>query len=239
MHPDVNAFISDAFYEGRLETAPGTARQHVGDGPPVGGTGIRHVPVRTSGASNRSREEAAWIAEALDALRGRHWIDERGEERPLEPEDVLIVAPYNAQVAEIGRAVKQRLGVDANVGTVDRFQGREGAVAIYSMTTSTPEDAPRDLEFLYSGNRLNVAVSRARGLAVVLANPELFRVACHTPEQMRLLNAFCRLLEVAARQGERSMAGAPLVVAAPLVDAGDLLLFPELGGTERRRPVRG
>ena len=68
------------------------------------------------------------------------------------------------------------------------------------MTTSTPEDAPRGMEFLYSGNRLNVAVSRARALAVVVANPELFHVACHTPEQMRMLNAFCRLLEVAAAQ---------------------------------------
>src|SRR5215204_7513600 len=78
---------------------------------------------------------------------GRHWISQKGEERPLEVDDVLVVAPYNAQVAEIGRAVKARLGVEANVGTVDRFQGREAAVAIYSMTTSTPEDAPRDLEF--------------------------------------------------------------------------------------------
>ena len=87
---------------------------------------------------------------------------------------------------------QQRLGVDANVGTVDKFQGREAPVAIYSMTTSSPEDAPRDLEFLYSGNRLNVAMSRARGLAVLVAIPELLHVACRTPEQMRLVNAFCR-----------------------------------------------
>jgi hypothetical protein len=235
LHPAVNAFISDAFYEGRLATAPANALQRVEDGDPVGGTGIRHVAVQTAGASNRSREEAAWIAEAVHALRGRHWTNERGEERPLEVDDVIIVAPYNAQVAEIGRAVKERVGSEANVGTVDRFQGREGAVAIYSMTTSTPEDAPRDIEFLYSGNRLNVAVSRARALAVVVANPELFRVACHTPEQMRLLNAFCRLLEVAAEQRP----GQPIAVvpAAGPAQAGDapLLLFPELGPHERRR----
>jgi superfamily I DNA and/or RNA helicase len=235
LHPAVNAFISDAFYEGRLATAPANDLQRVEDGDPVGGTGIRHVSVRTVGASNRSREEAAWIAEAVHALRGRRWINERGEERPLEVDDVIIVAPYNAQVAEIGRAVKERVGSEANVGTVDRFQGREGAVAIYSMTTSTPEDAPRDIEFLYSGNRLNVAVSRARALAVVVANPELFRVACHTPEQMRLLNAFCRLLEVAAEQRP----GLPVAVVpagGPAEDAdAPLLLFPELGPHERRR----
>ena len=74
---------------------------------------------------------------------------------------------------------------------MDKFQGREAPVAIYSMTTSSPEDAPRDLEFLYSGNRFNVAISRARGLAVLVASPELLRVACKTPEQMRLVNMLC------------------------------------------------
>ena len=240
LHPKVNEFISEAFYEGRLATAPANALQRIGDGAPVGGTGIRHVPLVTVGASNRSREEAAWIAEAIAALLGRHWINEKGEERPLEVDDVLVVAPYNAQVAEIGRAVKSRLDVEANVGTVDRFQGREAAVAIYSMTTSTPEDAPRDLEFLYSGNRLNVAVSRARGLAVVVANPALMRVACRTPEQMRLLNAFCQLLEVAEAQRRDGVLG---VVVPPAVDpSADLLLFPHLGPLERRaagtRPAR-
>jgi uncharacterized protein len=238
LHPDVNAFVSDAFYEGRLATAPATAIQRVEDGEPVGGTGIRHLAIRTTGASNRSREEAAWIADTIATLRGRRWINERGEERALEVDDVIVVAPYNAQVAEIGRAVKDRVGIDANVGTVDRFQGREGAVAIYSMTTSTPDDAPRDLEFLYSGNRLNVAVSRARALAVVVANPELFRVACHTPEQMRLLNAFCRLLEVAAAQRPGRPDAAVLPVP-PLESDAPLLLFPELGPQERRRTGTG
>ena len=126
--------------------------------------------------------------------------------------DVLVVAPYNAQVAEIASLAQQRLGVLPNVGTVDKFQGREAPVAIYSMTTSSPEDAPRDIEFLYSGNRLNVAISRARGLAVLVASPELLRVACRTPEQMRLVNAFCRYIEIAAEQ-ERPTTNGPMVVA--------------------------
>jgi superfamily I DNA and/or RNA helicase len=235
LHPAVNAFVSDAFYEGRLATHSSTSLQRVEDGLPVGGAGIRHVPMATTGASNRSREEAAWVAEAVAALRGRRWVNQKGDDRPLEVDDIIIVAPYNAQVAEIGRAVKERTGVDANVGTVDKFQGREGAIAIYSMTTSTPEDAPRGMDFLYSGNRLNVAVSRARALAVVIASPELFHVACHTPEQMRMLNAFCRLLEVAAIQDPAGIAVMTAAAAGP-ADAGPpLLLFPELGAPERRR----
>jgi uncharacterized protein len=95
---------------------------------------------------------------------------------------------------------------------VDRFQGQEAAVAIYSMATSSPDDAPRDLEFLYSGNRLNVAISRARGLAVLLCSPSLLDVACRTPEQMRLLNALCRYVEQAREQagGLEVPAGGPL-----------------------------
>ncbi len=203
LHPDVNAFISDAFYEGRLRTDPANARQQLDPGAPVGGTGIRYVPVVHAGAGNRSRAEATWIAEAIRSLVDRGWRDRAGLERPLEPADVLIVAPYNAQVAEIAQVVERELGVRANVGTVDRFQGRQAPVAVYSMTTSSPDDAPRDLEFLYSGNRLNVAMSRAQGLAVLVASPALLGVACHTPEQMRLVNALCRLVEVADEQAGR------------------------------------
>jgi superfamily I DNA and/or RNA helicase len=109
---------------------------------------------------------------------------------------VLIVAPYNAQVGEI----KRRLPVEARVGTVDKFQGQEAPVSIYSMTTSTPELAPRGMRFLYSRHRLNVATSRARCVAVVVASPALFRVNARTPEQMRLANAFCRFDELARRE---------------------------------------
>ncbi len=237
LHPDVNAFISDVFYEGRLETAPGNERQRVDDGEPVGGTGIRHVPIEHDSAANRSPDEAAWIADAVAGLVGRAWTDVEGDMRALTADDVLVVAPYNAQVAEIDRAVQARLGRHANVGTVDKFQGREAPVAIYSMTTSSPDDAPRDLEFLYSGNRLNVAVSRARGLAVVLANPELLNVACHSPEQMRLVNALCRLVEVADEQARAAATGSDAGTVAPsVIDGADaLLLFPDLGPDGRRR----
>ena len=228
LHPDVNAYVSDAFYEGRLIAARGNSLQDVGEGEPVGGTGIRHVPLAHAGASNRSTVEAEWIAAAIDSLRGRRWRDRKGAERPLTVDDVLVVAPYNAQVAEITRAGRARLGSQPNVGTVDKFQGREAPIAIYSMTTSTPDDAPRDIEFLYSANRLNVAVSRARGLAVVLASPALLQVACKTPEQMRLVNALCRLVEVAAEQraGNDEAGGEP--PPAGSVAEARLVLFPHL-----------
>jgi len=197
LHPDINAFVSPAFYDGRLGTDAANARQALAPGRLVGGTGVRHVRIDHLGAGNRSREEAAWVIEAIEALVGRPWIDRHGRDRRLAIDDVLVVAPYNAQVAEIGRRGEARLGARPNVGTVDKFQGREAPVAIYSMTTSTPEDAPRDIEFLYSANRFNVAISRARGLAVLVANPALLRVACRTPEQMRLLNILCRFVEIA------------------------------------------
>jgi uncharacterized protein len=197
LHPDINAFVSPAFYDGRLATDPANAQQSLGTGWPVGGTGVRHVRIDHRGAGNRSREEAAWVLEAIEALVGRPWVDRHGREHRLAIDDILVVAPYNAQVAEIGRRGEARFGARPNVGTVDKFQGREAPVAIYSMTTSTPDDAPRDLEFLYSANRFNVAISRARGLAVLVANPALLRVACRTPEQMRLLNVLCRFVEIA------------------------------------------
>jgi uncharacterized protein len=125
------------------------------------------------------------------------WRDDAGRERPMSLDDIVVVAPYNAQVACLVEALPQ----GARVGTVDRFQGQEAAVSIFSMATSSVEDLPRNLEFLFSLNRLNVAVSRARGLSLLVCSPELLRARCHTPEQMRLVNALCRYVEMAAPWG--------------------------------------
>jgi uncharacterized protein len=120
------------------------------------------------------------------------WINRDGKERPLTLADVLIIAPYNAQVFEL----QERLP-HARIGTVDKFQGQEAAVVFYSMTTSSHADAPRDMEFLYSLNRLNVATSRAMCLCVLVGSPALFEPECRTPRQMQMANAFCRYLESA------------------------------------------
>ena len=115
-----------------------------------------------------------------------------GKEHRITLDDILIVAPYNAQVTDIAARLPT-----ARVGTVDKFQGQEAPVVIYSMTTSSPEDAPRDMDFLYSLNRLNVATSRARCACILVASPRLFEPDCHTPRQMQLANALCKYLEMA------------------------------------------
>jgi uncharacterized protein len=201
LHPDVNAFISPAFYGGRLETHPDTAKRSVeGADPILSGTGVRWVPVQHAGNGPRSREEAAVVADAVATLTGMRWQDKDGVSRPIAIDDVIVVAPYNAQVAEIQAALEARVGRRGNVGTVDKFQGREGVVAIYSMASSSREDSPRDMSFLYSRNRLDVAISRARCVALLVASPVLLEAGCRTPEQMRMVDALCRFVEVADRQ---------------------------------------
>ena len=101
---------------------------------------------------------------------------------------------YNAQVADISA----RLPEKARVGTVDKFQGQEAPIVIYSMTTSSREDAPRGMEFLYSLNRLNVATSRARCACILVANPVALEPDCRNPRQMKLANAFCRYTAMAS-----------------------------------------
>jgi predicted RecB family nuclease len=195
LHPDICAFTSELFYEGRLEPRPENQTQRFNTPGPLDGTGLRFVPVQHSGNQSESPEEVERIAALIDDLLSRNssWTDKNGETHALTLKDVLIVAPYNAQVS----ALRQKLPAAARVGTVDKFQGQEAPVVLYSMTTSSAEDAPRGMDFLYSLNRLNVAVSRARCVAVIVASPALFQVECRIPRQIMLANAFCRFLEMA------------------------------------------
>ena len=200
LHPDVNGYISEIFYEGRLASDESTARQALTGPPPIGGTGIRWEPIDHQGDDSSSVAEAEAVVDVIEDLLGREWFDRDGHPRPLEIPDIVVVAPYNAHVAAIQASAARRLGRPAWVGTVDRFQGQEAPVAIYSMAASSAEDAPRGMAFLYDGHRLNVAVSRAMGLAIVVASPDLLLVAPHGPDQMRQANALCRLVEIAAEQ---------------------------------------
>lgn len=197
LHPNICTFTSELFYEGRLEPRADLAGQSLGAPAPFGGAGLRFMAVTHQGCTNASREEAeaaaALVASILEAE--THWTDRHGEERRVGLDDILIIAPYNAQVLEIQRRIP-----GARVGTVDKFQGQEAPVAIYSVTTSSQTDAPRGMEFLYSLNRLNVATSRARCVSVMLASPRVFEAECRTPRQMQLANAFCRYLEIANSQ---------------------------------------
>jgi superfamily I DNA and/or RNA helicase len=198
LHPDICAFTSEAFYDNRLMPRPENVTQRLNVDGPFDGTGLRFVPVKHDGNQSESPEESARVAEIVRQLLrdGSTWTNKKGETVPLLLKHILIVAPYNAQVS----ALAQSLPDGARVGTVDKFQGQEAPVVIYSMTTSTPEDAPRGMEFLYSSNRLNVATSRAQCLTVLVASPALFEVQCKTPRQIELANAFCRYLEMAANR---------------------------------------
>jgi uncharacterized protein len=193
MHPDVCAFVSRTCYEGRLASEPQCTRQAVLDHG-IATTGLRHAFVEHAGDRVRAEAEALRVRDILEQLTHATWRSDSGEERRLTLDDIVVVAPYNAHVA----CLVEALPPGARVGTVDRFQGKEAAVSIFSMATSSVEDLPRNLEFLFSLNRLNVAVSRARGLSLIVCSPELLRARCHTPEQMRLVNALCRYVEMAA-----------------------------------------
>jgi uncharacterized protein len=193
MHPSVNAFVSETFYAGKLKSVNGLEKQEVISNSKLNGSGLRFVECPHEGNQSKSDEEVEKVKTLVDELLldGR-WVNKDGIENPLTNEDILIVAPYNSQVNALKKALPDLL-----VGTVDKFQGRQAPVVIYSMATSSPEEAPRGMEFLYSLNRLNVAVSRAQCLAVMVASPSLFELSCKTPKQMRLANAFCRFLEMA------------------------------------------
>ena len=202
LNPRITSFTSTAFYDGRLESRTNLERQVVHGPAPLGGSGLRYLAADHVGADSLSRSEALQVAGIVRALveSGSTWVDQHGNERPIGFGDILVVAPYNAQVGQIASL----LPPGARVGTVDKFQGQEAAVSVYSMTSSSPDDAPRGMSFLYSRNRLNVATSRARCVSIVVAEPALLRVRARTPEQMRLANALCQFVEMAEVRPMRS-----------------------------------
>ena len=196
LHPAICAFTSELFYESRLQARPETAAQQIAGETPFSGAGLFHVPAQHRGNQNHAPEEVDKVAELFVDLTQSElcWIDRNRQSRPITSEDVLIVAPFNAQVS----AIKQRLPA-ARVGTIDKFQGQEAPIVIYSMASSSAEDAPRGLSFLYDLHRLNVATSRAKCVCILVANDAVFSPECRSPEQMRLANALCRYRELAQR----------------------------------------
>jgi len=193
LHPDLCAVTSELFYEGRLTSLAGLERQRIDAPGPLDRTGFRIVYVAHQGNQNTSPEEVERVREIYRRLTGdgAAWVDKSETPRPLTMEGVLVVAPYNAHVA----ALKAALPEGARVGTVDKFQGQEAPVVIYSLASSTAQDAPRGMEFLYNLNRLNVATSRARCLAIVVCSPGLLEVGCKTPRQVVMANGLCRVAE--------------------------------------------
>ncbi|NMF91054.1 TM0106 family RecB-like putative nuclease [Aromatoleum petrolei] len=193
MHPDVCRFISDAIYDSRLLSADSTLQQRlVLDGsahPALRPTGICYFPIAHEACSQRSEEEAAAVREIVESLLRQRYRDGQSREHAFSLENILVVAPYNMQV----NLLKRVLPNGARVGTVDKFQGQEAEVVIVSMATSSAEYLPRNLDFLFSKNRINVAVSRAKCLSVVLFSPKLLNLRCKSPGEMALVNTFAYL----------------------------------------------
>ena len=191
MHPDVCRFISDAVYDSRLEPETANSAQRLILGkdahPLLRSTGISFVASEHDACSQRSAEEAEIVAELYRNLLKQRYKDKKGKTHRITEDNILVVAPYNMQV----NLLRQTLPEGARVGTVDKFQGQEAEVVIISMATSSGDYLPRFIEFLYSRNRLNVAISRARCLAILVANPALMSIRCTTPEQMALVNTLC------------------------------------------------
>ena len=197
MHPDVCRFISEAIYDGRLEPEESNANQtllltELADAR-LRPTGIGFVPVVHEGCSQKSEEGCAVLNEIYQSLLTQRFRDREGKEHDITSGNILVVAPYNLQVNHL----KEVLPAGARVGTVDRFQGQQAEVVLVSLATSSAEEMPRDVEFLYSRNRLNVAISRARSLAMIIASPRLLEIPCRTVEQMRLVNTLCWVSEYA------------------------------------------
>jgi predicted RecB family nuclease len=197
MHPKVCEFVSELSYDGRLQSAPERERQAIAS-TGLAGSGLRYLPVEHEGNAQRSVEEAEAIAANVRTLLSDGtFTDVDGRVRPLTPADILVVSPYNLQV----RCLAALLPAAVEVGTVHKFQGREAPVVFFSMASSRGDDVPRGLEFLFSRNSVNVAVSRAKALAILVANPRLLDVRCHTLDQMRLVNGVCRFVEMARNRG--------------------------------------
>jgi uncharacterized protein len=201
MHPDLCSFVSAAVYEGKLQSESGCARQRLvldeGVHPALKAAGLSFFPVEHAGCRQKSDKEAESVREILHSLIDQRVIDRNGRERAMTLDDVLVVAPYNMQV----NLIRSRLPDGARVGTVDKFQGQEAEAVIVSMATSGADDMPRDASFLLSRNRLNVAISRARCLAVLVASPGLLDLVANSVDEMRLANLFCWAAEFSAGGG--------------------------------------
>lgn len=194
MHPEITRFISSAMYDGRLESAPHCRNRVVttNDGRPH--FGIRWCPVIHEGNKMNSPEEVATVAEIVAQFSGGLLTNKNGKTRPIEPrDDIMLITPYNSQKNDLQRALP-----GFQVGTIDKFQGLESPIVIVSLVASSSEDIPRGIEFLYSSNRLNVAVSRAQTLCIVVGSPNLLAARCNSVHQMQLVNVFCKYVDMAS-----------------------------------------
>jgi uncharacterized protein len=206
MQPEICDFIAAAMYDRRLHPSPETYIHRITT-PSRQYAGLYFSGVDHEGNGSSSEEEAADIvAQISHLLAGGVLFDsappQPGIPRNVTAHDCIVVTPYNAQRRLILQALRAaEIDVDprtgVRVGTVDKFQGQEAAIVFYSMATSSGEDVPRNVEFLFERNRFNVAISRARAASVLVCSPRLLDIRCRTPEQMALANLLCAFEESA------------------------------------------
>ncbi len=197
MHSKVNQFISDHVYEGKLEAHSDNDKRIIAIPPGYSGpldqqAGIRFVPVEHEGNTQASDEEVAAIKELAEELLGRTFHTDKADQptRSITWDDMLFVAPYNHQVSKL----RQALGERAKVGSVDKFQGQEAPIVFLSMCTSDASESLRGMDFLLDRHRINVAISRAQTMAIVVANPSIGRAQASRIDQLKLLNLFNALV---------------------------------------------
>lgn len=194
MHPAICFFDSEMFYESRLKSVDGLEHQRVEGNTDFQGSGLFYKGATHEGNTNFAIEEIEEIERIIIELTKGDvfWNDDQNIKRVLQNSDIKIITPYNSSVFELQKRIPT-----IEIGTVDKFQGQEAAVIIYSLASSSPEDAPRGMDFLYSPNRFNVAVSRAKAIFIMVGSPKIFEPDCKSPEQIKLANPFCRFIELA------------------------------------------
>jgi len=192
MHPSINSIVSELFYQNRLRTEAHLSKQNL-VGNDSCSPGLSLIEVSHQGNTSSSSEEVLTVRNLVEELTNGNlsYVDESGNSRTITEADIKLISPYNAQVNLLTMALP---GLE--IGTVDKFQGQEAPIVIYSVASSSPLDAPRGMDFLYSPNRLNVAISRAKVLFIMVASPAVFDAECKSPREMKLANAYCRVKEI-------------------------------------------
>ena len=193
LNENICEFISSSFYDSRLKPHPVTIERFVKlDIDGINSEGINFIPMSHENNSQKSIEESDCIKNLINKSIGKKCKDNKdSSERKISLDDILVVAPFNAQVNYMTRNFDK----NTKIGTIDKFQGQEAKIVFISMTSSDPENIPRHKEFFFSRNRLNVAISRAECVAIILFNPRLLNTSCQKIEEMKLINNFCKLLK--------------------------------------------
>ncbi|MDA8933306.1 TM0106 family RecB-like putative nuclease [Candidatus Pelagibacter ubique] len=188
-------YISSSFYDSRLTSDSITETRSVNlKLDPIKDEGLFYIPIEHTGCSQRSDEEADLIEKTYNKIINKEFKDGDTTGK-ISAKDIMVVAPYNAQANNIRERLKKKFKEDVRVGTIDLFQGQEAKVVLISMTTSDVESLPRHKDFFFSRNRLNVAISRAECVAIIIFNENLLLASASSIKEMKLMNSFCKLLK--------------------------------------------